>query len=121
MWQIIYNGQCSKARAAKAYLDEKGVEYTLFDYLETPLTPAMIKGWLSRLGLGVDGIIRMKEDAFKAVSQDWFVMSEDEKIQFLIENPIVIERPIVIYDDYAVIARPDTSSIDHLLAKAWKK
>lgn len=120
MWQIIYNGQCSKARAAKAYLDEKGIEYTLFNYLETPMTKEMLKKILAQLGLGIDGVIRMKEAAFQDVSLQWFTLSNDEKIQFVIDNPIVLERPIVIFDDFAVIARPDTAPIDHLLAKAWK-
>ena len=43
MWKLIYNGECSKARAAKDYLDEKGIEYTLFNYLEEPMTPEMLK------------------------------------------------------------------------------
>lgn len=121
MWQLIYNGNCSKARAAKDYLDEKGIEYTQIDYLETPLTVEMLTKILAQLGLGIDGVIRMKEEAFKGISLQWFTWSDAEKIQFVVDNPIVIERPIVIYDDYAVIARPDTAPIDHLLAKAWKK
>lgn len=121
MWKLIYNGECSKAKAAKDYLDEKGIEYTLFNYLEEPMTPEMLKEILMQLGLGIDGVIRMKEDAFKGISLQWFTLSDAEKIQFVVENPIVIERPIVIYDDCAVIARPDISPIDHLLAKAWKK
>ncbi|UNM97445.1 arsenate reductase [Ignatzschineria rhizosphaerae] len=120
MWQIYYNGNCSKARAAKAYLDEKQIAYDIINYLEAPLTPEMIKTLLGKLGIGIDGLVRVKEEAFKAIALEWFTWSDDEKIAFVIENPIVIERPVVVYDDHAVIARPDVAPIDHLLARAWK-
>ena len=120
MWQIYYNGDCSKARAAKAYLDEKGVSYEVINYLEAPLTPSMIQKLLADLGLGIDGIIRQKEAVFREVALEWFTLSDEEKVAFVIANPIVIERPIVVYKDHAVIARPDVSPIDHLLARAFK-
>ena len=121
MWQIYYNGDCSKARAARAYLDEKGITYDVINYLEVPLTPLMIKTILSQLGLGIDGVVRSKEAPFQEIALEWFTWSEDEKIEFVVKNPIVLERPIIVFEDYAVIARPDVSPIDHLLAKAWKK
>ncbi len=120
MWQIYYNGDCSKARAAKAYLDEKKIAYEVINYLEVPLTHELIKKLLGQLGFGIDGVVRSKEEAFKSISQEWFTWSDEEKIAFVIANPIVLERPIVVYDDYAVIARPDVMPIDHLLARAWK-
>ena len=120
MWQIYYNGDCSKSRAAKAYLDEKNISYDVINYLEVPLTHEMIKQLLGQLGFGIDGVVRTKEDAFKAIALEWFTWSEDEKIAFVIKNPLVLERPIVVYEDYAVIARPDVTPIDHLLARAWK-
>lgn len=120
MWQIYYNGDCSKARAAKAYLDEKGISYEVINYLDVPLTYEMIKTLLGQLGFGIDGVVRTKEEPFKAIALEWFTWSEDEKIAFVIANPIVLERPIIVYEDYAVIARPDVTPIDHLLARAWK-
>ena len=120
MWQIYYNGDCSKARAARAYLDEKGITYDVINYLEVPLTPLMIKTILSQLGLGIDGVVRSKEAPFQEIALEWFTWSEDEKIEFVVKNPIVLERPIIVFEDYAVIARPDVSPIDHLLARAWK-
>ncbi|MHC5224884.1 ArsC/Spx/MgsR family protein [Ignatzschineria sp. LJL83] len=120
MWQIYYNGDCSKARAARTYLDEKGITYDVINYLEAPLTPLMIKTILGQLGLGIDGVVRSKEAPFQEIALEWFTWSEDEKIEFVVKNPIVLERPIVVFEDYAVIARPDVSAIDHLLARAWK-
>lgn len=120
MWQIIYNGDCSKSRAAREYLDEKKIEYQVINYLDEPLSAEMIRSLLAKLGLGIDGIIRMKEAPFQKISQEWFTWNDDQKIAFVVENPIVIERPIVVYREDAVIARPDPSPIDHLLAKAWK-
>ncbi|GHA01453.1 arsenate reductase [Ignatzschineria ureiclastica] len=118
MWQIYYNGDCSKARAAKAFLEDAGVDYQLINYLEAPLTAEMIQQVLAQLGVGIDGIIRTKEEAFKKIALEWFTWSEAEKMAYLLANPIIIERPIVIYQDRAVIARPDVTPIETLLTYA---
>lgn len=118
MWQIYYNGDCSKSRAAKAFLDAHNIQYSLINYLETPLTIEEIDRLLAMLGIGIDGLVRTKEDDFKRIALEWFTWSPTQKKEFVIQNPIVIERPIVIYNHYAVIARPDTVPIEKLLKLA---
>ncbi len=115
MWQIYYNGDCSKSRAAKAFLDAHNIHYSLINYLETPLSIADIDRLLAELGVGIDGLVRTKEAAFKNIALEWFTWSPEQKKEFVIQNPIVIERPIVVYNHHAVIARPDTAPIEKLL------
>lgn len=115
MWKIIYNGNCSKSRAAKAYLDEKGIEYEIVNYLDEPLTAEIIQEILTKVGVGIDGVIRTGEEVFKAISGEWFTWSDAEKINFVVKNPIILQRPIVIRGEKGVIARPEPTEIERIL------
>ncbi len=115
MWTIWYNGDCSKSRAAKTFLDERNIEYRTINYLETPLTSEMIKDLLAKIGVGIDGIIRAGEAEFKAISGEWFTWSDDKKIEFVIQNPIILQRPLVVHGDKGVIARPGAEEIERIL------
>ncbi len=64
------------------------------------------------------GLSALKKRHFKKIALEWFTWSEAEKMAYLLANPIIIERPIVIYQDRAVIARPDVTPIESLLTDA---
>ncbi len=103
--QIWHNPRCSKSRNALELLKEEGVEAEVIKYLDTSHTADEIKNLLSMLGLSAREIMRTKEDIYKELGLK-NENDEDRLIQAMVENPRLIERPIVIKDGKAVIGRP---------------
>jgi len=113
MITILHNPRCSKSRAGVALLEEKGVEFEIFKYLDDPLTPDELTGILEKLGKRPLDIIRKNEDIFKEEFADK-ELSDEEWILAMLEYPRLIERPIVINGDKAIIGRP-TEDIETIL------
>lgn len=103
--QIWHNTRCSKSRNAFQWLAEKGIDAEWIDYMKTPVEPAQLALVLKKLGIPAFDLIRKGEQIFV---DNWKneVKSESEWITLMCENPRLIERPIVIKGDKAVIARP---------------
>jgi len=105
MVEIWHNSRCSKSRAALKYLQEKGVEFKIKEYLKEPFTKEELSEVLKKLNLKPSQLIRKKEKLFKElVLKD---KSEEELLEAMVLNPKLIERPIVINNQKAVIARPE--------------
>jgi len=103
--QIWHNPRCSKSRMGVALLEENGIEAEVVKYLDSDLDEAMIKELLSKLGISAMGLMRTKEDVFKELKlKD--VNDEDVLISAMVKHPKLIERPIVIKGNKAVIGRP---------------
>ena len=101
---IYHNPRCSKSRQTLAILEEKGVDHDVVEYLTNPPSQAELKRVLTKLGLKPADIIRKKEA--KAAGIDASTMNDADLIKAMVANPIVIERPIVVTDDQAVMGRP---------------
>ncbi len=101
---IYHNPRCSKSRQTLAILEENNVEANVVEYLTTPPTKAALKSILSMLGLKASEIVRKKEAAAEGI--DVSSLSEEALIDQMIAHPIIIERPIVVADDKAVMGRP---------------
>ena len=108
--EIWHNPRCSKSRAAVTLLEEKGVEAEIIKYLDTPPTKEELKEMLKMLGISARELMRTKEDIYKALNLK-AVEDEDKLIDAMVENPKLIERPIVIKDGKAVIGRPIESVV----------
>ena len=106
MTTIYHNPLCSKSRQTLALIKEKGINPTVVHYLETPLKYATITSLLGQLGLSVRDIIRTGEDIYKELQLNDPSLSEKELVQAIIEHPKLLERPIVVKDNKAVIGRP---------------
>lgn len=103
--QIWHNPRCSKSRNGLALLEEIGVDAEVVKYLDTPHTYEEIKDLLKMLGMNARDLMRTKESIYKEL--DLKNENDEEKlIQAMVENPKLIERPIVIKDGKAVIGRP---------------
>jgi len=100
---IIYNPRCSKCRQTKEFLKEN-FETRL--YLENPLTENEIKIILKKLGIEAKGLLRTKEKKYQELVEKFGEPTNELALKWMVENPILIERPIVIKGDKAVIARP---------------
>ncbi|HQZ24138.1 MAG TPA: arsenate reductase (glutaredoxin) [Flavobacterium sp.] len=105
MIQIYHNSRCGKSRECLAFLEDSGKEFEVIKYLENIPTFDELKSIIGKLNIKPIELVRIKEkiwlENFKNTT-----MTDDEIIQAMILNPILIERPIVINGDKAVIARP---------------
>ncbi len=102
---IWHNPRCSKSRAGLAYLQDKGIEPNVVKYLDNPPSPDELKDILSKLGMSAGELIRTKEAIYKELGLKG-VDDEEALIEAMCQNPKLIERPIVINANKAVVARP---------------
>jgi arsenate reductase len=102
--QIWHNPRCSKSREALKLLEEKGVEVEIFKYLDEELSVDDIKDLLKKIGANPRDIIRTKEAVYKELNLK--EASDEELIEAMAKHHKLIERPIVIKDNKAIIGRP---------------
>ncbi len=109
--QIWHNPRCSKSRAAKAALDDAGVDYVERLYLDEPPTAEELRAVLSQLGLEPWDITRTGEAAAKELGMPGWSRTpadRDQWIDALVGTPKLIQRPIVVTaDGRAVVARDE--------------
>ena len=108
---IYYNPDCSKCREAISLLEEKSCSFEIREYLKDPPTEYELKDLLKKLKCKAIDIVRKSELLY----QEWYegkTFSEAEWIRILSENPVLIERPIVISGDKAIIGRPPVKVLE---------
>lgn len=104
---IYHNPRCSKSRQTMALLDENSVDYEVIEYLETPPNQKELVGILKKLGKKPLQVIRTGEDLFKQLGlSKKDERSDAEWIKIMVDNPRLIERPIVVKGATAVLGRP---------------
>ncbi len=111
--QIWHNPRCSKSREAMKLLEENGIEADVVKYLEADLDETTIKELLLKLDIDAIDLMRTKEDKFKELKLDK-VGDEGVLIRAMTRFPQLIERPIVIKGNKAVIGRPPVKVIEFL-------
>ena len=109
---VLHNPRCSKSRKALETLSEHQVVPEIIEYLKEPLSKSFLLEVFSALGKKPCEVLRLNEDDFKSLSLD---LNDDEAvIDAIIKFPKILERPIIIKDNKAVIGRP-VESINELL------
>ena len=103
---IFHNPRCSKSRQTLQLLQQRGVQPTIVEYLRDPPITAQIGKLLSMLDLSPRELLRSKEAAYFEQGLDASDIDDAALIEAMHEHPILIERPIVIAGDQAVIGRP---------------
>ena len=103
--KIYYNPKCSKCRIAKRFLEENGEEAEIIEYLKDTPTSAELKEILSKLGMRAEEIVRKKEEKWQEFSGEKY--TEDELVNILVNNPVLIQRPIIVKGDNAVVGRSE--------------
>lgn len=105
MIQILHNPRCGKSREGLAILQESGKEFEIIKYLEDNPSKKQLNEIIKKLNVGALKLVRQNESIWKEnfKGKD---LSEDEIIDAMVANPILIERPIVINGNKAVIGRP---------------
>jgi arsenate reductase len=112
--EIWHNPRCSKSRAAKAALDEAGVAYTERRYLDEPPTAAEFDAVLRRIGVEPWDVARLNEPVAKELGLAGLDRDRARWIEIMVANPVLIQRPIILTGDTAVVARDDASVCEAL-------
>lgn len=105
MITVYHNTRCSKSRSACQLLTDGDTEFHIIEYLKTPLSESDISALLKKLQIPAEALVRKQEELYKAQFKDK-KYSEKEWISILAKHPVLIERPIVVKGDKALIARP---------------
>lgn len=103
---IFHNPRCSKSRQTLQLLQEQGIEPEVVEYLSEPPSKAHLKQILKILGMQPRELMRRKENEYKELGLADESLTQEQLITAMLENPKLIERPIVINGDKAAIGRP---------------
>lgn len=111
---LYHNPRCSKSRAALALLESSGESIEVVRYLETPPDAAEIVKVLRKLGIEARALLRIKEPLYKELGLDDRALSERDLVQAMAAHPVLIERPIAIRGNKAIIGRPPEKILEIL-------
>jgi len=104
-FRIFHNPRCGKSRSACSLLAENGIDAEVVEYLKTPPSKDELATIVKQLGIRPEELIRRSEAVFKELYAGK-VLTDTEWLEAMVSHPILIERPIVIRGNRAVIGRP---------------
>ncbi len=104
--KILHNPRCSKSRQTLAILSENGIDVDIIEYLKDAPSEKTLRQIINILGIKPRELLRKGEVVYKENNLRREDLTDDDLIQFMLDNPILIERPIVYDDKRAVIGRP---------------
>ncbi|NII82059.1 arsenate reductase (glutaredoxin) [Pedobacter riviphilus] len=113
MITIYHNNRCTKSRCALEELEKSGKDFEVVYYLETPPNKSELEEIIRKLGIKPLELIRKGEKVF-IENYKGKTLTDEEWVEAMITHPILIERPIIVSGDQAVIARP-TEKIKEIL------
>ena len=109
--QIYHNPRCSKSRQTLAILEENGITPEIILYLENTPDSKTISSLLTKLGISARYLLRKGEDAYKELNLKDPSLDDTFLIEKMTEFPKLIERPIVVKGDKAVLGRPPENTL----------
>ncbi len=112
--KIYHNPRCSKSRKTLELLRDKGVEPEIVEYLKaTPSSQELVE-IMEKLGISARNVLRKGEAAYKELGLKDETLSDEAIVRAIVSNPILLERPIVVSGDRAIIGRPPENVLDLL-------
>ncbi|PSS49433.1 arsenate reductase (glutaredoxin) [Pseudomonas sp. BBP2017] len=111
---LYHNPRCSKSRSALELLEARGLAPTVVRYLETPPDAATLSALLGKLGIGARQLLRSGEDEYKDLNLADPALSDAQLIDAMVKHPKLIERPILVVGEKAVIGRPPEKVLEIL-------
>ncbi|MCD9027716.1 arsenate reductase (glutaredoxin) [Luteimonas sp. BDR2-5] len=103
---LYHNPRCSKSRAALDLLERRGIHPRIVRYLDDPPDAAALRTLLRRLGIPARALLRTGEDDYRALGLDDPALDDDALIAAMAAHPKLIERPILVRGERAVVGRP---------------
>ena len=111
---IYHNPRCSKSRQTLSLLQEKSININVIEYLKTPPDISQLKQILKQLGYEPRQLMRKSEQIYKNLDLGNENKTAEDLVNAMAQNPILIERPIVLSGDKAAIGRPPESVLNIL-------
>ena len=112
--KIYQKPTCTKCRTTIGILKDRGVDFDSVNYYENPLTPVELRKLIDKLGIEPRDLLRKDEKIYRDLDLAHRQISDDELISVMVENPDLIQRPIVVKGDKAVLGRPPETVEDLL-------
>ncbi|HMK41016.1 MAG TPA: arsenate reductase (glutaredoxin) [Methyloceanibacter sp.] len=106
MVTLYHNPRCSKSRQTLQLLEARGVKPKIVEYLNEPPSTAELRAILNKLGMKPRDLLRRGEARYAELKLNERALSDDALIELMVENPILIERPIVVSGNKAALGRP---------------
>ncbi|MCQ4234181.1 arsenate reductase (glutaredoxin) [Pseudomonas stutzeri] len=103
---LYHNPRCSKSRGALELLEARGLKPHIVRYLETPPSATELRALLAKLGLSARQLLRSGEEEYQSLGLADPNLSDTQLIEAMVAHPRLIERPILIAGDKAVVGRP---------------
>ena len=110
--KIYHNPECSKSRQTLDLVRARGIEPEIVEYLENPPDEKTLEQLLAKLGIEPEDLVRKKEDLYEELNLEQ--ANRRELIAAMVENPILIERPIVVKGELARLGRPPENVLNIL-------
>ena len=111
---LYHNPRCSKSRGALELLEARGLAPTVVRYLDTPPSADQLRALLDKLGIVPRELLRSGEDEYKALGLADSSLSDAQLIAAMVAHPKLIERPILVAGERAVIGRPPEKVLELL-------
>jgi arsenate reductase len=111
---IYHNPRCSKSRQTLQLIEARGIKPKVVEYLQTPPSAAQLKDILRKLGIKPRDLLRTGEARYAELGLKDAEMDDDALIAIMAENPVLIERPIVVNGNKATIGRPPEKVLEIL-------
>jgi len=112
--RIYHNPRCNKSRETLLLLENQQQDIEIVEYLKTPPTAEELSDILQQLDMQPRQLLRTKETLYKELQLDNKDLSDQELIRAMCDNPKLIERPIVIKNNQAIIGRPPEAVLNIL-------
>ncbi len=103
---IYHNPRCSKSREALKIFRAKGIEPKIIEYLRNPPDKSTLKRLTKMLGIDAEMLVRKNEPSFKVMHLSEAELSTEQWLELLHQNPVLLQRPIIIANNKAIIGRP---------------
>lgn len=111
---LYHNPRCSKSRGALELLEGRGLAPTVVRYLETPPDAETLKALLGKLGIAARQLLRTGEDEYRTLDLANPALGDAQLVEAMVQHPKLIERPILVVGDKAVIGRPPEKVLEIL-------
>jgi arsenate reductase len=112
--KVYQKPTCSKCRTTLGLLRDRGVEFEAVNYYESPLGEAELRELIDKLGISPRELMRKEEQIYRDLQIGKRDLPDEELIRLMVENPDLIQRPIVVRGQRAVLGRPP-ENVEQLL------
>lgn len=111
---IYHNPACGTSRNTLALIRNAGIEPTIVEYLNTPLSKAELNVLIAAMGVPARAVLRQKGTPYEALNLADAKWTDDQLLDFMVEHPLLINRPIVVTTKGALLCRPSELVLDIL-------